>query len=547
MNIRIKLTAFLSIASLLALSGCSLLFPPDKPVVVIQSPPSGSQFHQDEEISVQSSSTDAKGVVRVELLVDGVVVDVDASPTASGQSSFTLLQSWKATNTGTHTLLVRSYNRSGIASDPTAISVTILQGVALSDLPAPTAPSSGPAPTSASNSPSSANTPTPTPTSAAAPACVNNATFVADITVPDGTVLSPTQAFTKIWRLSNPAGGCAWGPGYQFVFVSGSAMTSNTVVPVPNTPPGGVADLAVPMTAPTQPANYSSSWRLRAPNAALFGGTVSVKITVPGAPPPPPTITPPACTGTPNPFTFSASASPITAGSSSTLQWGEVDNAESFEIDQGIGGQPTPGSTTVSPASTKTYTATARCGANMRTVQVTITVNPAGPVAIVRSSIGGSESGTVYASGAAPVHGTMLAGDTSTNVLARAFMSFDISDISNKTIVSANLDLTSCGVLRDPFSPHNTGLDGIWVGEVQYTLPLDQADYGISGTGVQLLSAKPNSSIDVKSYVQSRVNQSKSRFQIRLHPNYANSNGNNLADYMSCGSGVPKLNVTYQP
>lgn len=537
MSNQIKLFIGIAVFSLAGITSCSTLFPPDKPVVVIQSPPSGSQFHQDEEIAVQSTSTDPKGVVRVELQVDGVTVDVDASPTASGQASFTLLQSWKAVNIGTHTLLVRAYNRAGIASDPSAISVTILQGVAQESNPAPTlsSPANSPTPT-----------PSPTPTSASA-SCVNNSTFVADITVPDGTQLSPTQAFTKIWRLSNPPGGCAWGPGFQFVFVSGSALTSSTVVPVPSTPSGGTTDLAVPMTAPTQPGNYAGSWRLRAPNSALFGATVSVKITVPGAPPPPPTVTPPACSGTPNVFTFTASATTISAGSSTTLQWGEVTNAESFEIDQSIGGQPTPGSTTVSPASTKTYTATARCGANSRTAQVTITVNPAGPVAIVRSSIGGTESGTVYAAGAAPVHGTMLAGDTSANVLARAFMSFDISDLGSKTIVSANLDLTSCGVAHDPFSPHNTGLDGIWVGEVQYNLPLDQSDYGISGTGVVLLTAKPNSSIDVKSYVQSRVNQSKSRFQIRLHPNYGNSNGNNLADYMSCGSGNPKLNIIYQP
>lgn len=524
---------------LVAATGCSLIFPPDKPVVVISSPPSGSQFHESEEIAVQSSSTDPKGVVRVELLVDGVVVDVDASPTATGQSSFTLLQTWKATNPGAHTIFVKAYNRAGIASDPSAISVTILQGVAQSSNPAPTTVSAAPTATTAPNAPA----PSPTPTSAAAP-CVNNAAFVADITVPDGTQLAPTQAFTKIWRVSNPAGGCAWGPGYQFVFVSGSAMTSSTVVPVPNTPPGATADLAVPMTAPTQPANYVGSWRLRAPNAALFGGTMSVKITVPGAPPPPP---PPACTGTPNVFTFSASATTITAGSSSTLQWGEVTNADSFEIDQGIGGQPTPGSTSVSPGSTKTYTATAHCGANTRTAQVTITVNPAGPAAIIRNSMGGTESGTVYASGSSPVHGTMLAGDTSGNVIMRAFMSFDISDISNKTIVSASLDLTGCTVLHDPFSAHPAGLDGIWVGDVQYTLPLDQSDYGITGTGIVLLSAKPTSTIDVKANVQNRVNQSKSRFQIRLHPNYANSNGDNQSDYISCGSGGPKLNVIYQP
>jgi hypothetical protein len=142
----------------------------------------------------------------------------------------------------------------------------------------------------------------------------------------------------------------------------------------------------------------------------------------------------------------------------------------------------------------------------------------------------------------------MIAGDTSTNKVARALMSFDISDIGGKTISSAGLDLTGCAVVRTPFAAHAaSGLDGVWVGELEYALPLDQSDYAIPGSGIVQLFAKPNSTIDVKSRVQTRVNQSKSRFQIRLHTAYANSDGDNLADYMSCLSGGPKLNISYQP
>lgn len=423
----------------------------------------------------------------------------------------------------------------------------MLPAVALAGNPTsvPTAaPTATPATVPGSSSPTATVAPPP---------CANNSTFVADVTVPDGTVLAANQSFNKIWRLSNPPGGCTWSSGYQFVFVSGSAMTSSGAVAVPNTPAGGTADILVPMTAPSAPGNYSGSWRLKSASGALFGVTVSVKITVPGAPadnPNPPNPPAPAgCTGSPNAFSLTALATTITAGNSTTLQWDAVNNADSFEIDHGIGGQPAPGSISVSPSSTTTYTATAHCGGNTRTAQVTITVNPGGPVSITRSSLGGSESGTVYepSAGQPVVQGTMLGGDIAANKLARAFMSFDISDISGKTINSASLDLTGCSVLNTPFAPALGGLSGIWVGEVQYGLPLDQSDYGVSGTGVLLLSAKPNSAIDVKSYVQTRVNQSKTRFQIRLHSNYATSNGNNKSDYMSCGSGVPKLNITYQP
>ena len=168
----------------------------------------------------------------------------------------------------------------------------------------------------------------------------------------------------------------------------------------------------------------------------------------------------------------------------------------------------------------------------------------AGPTSITLNATGGTEGGTVYepAAGQAIVNGTILAGDTSSNDLARGFMSFDISSISGKTVTAATLDLSSCTQMQDPFG----GLSGIWVGEVQYALPLDQSDYNISGTGIQLLNSLPGGSIDVKSYVQTRVTEGKSRFQIRLHPN-GSSNNNGQADYMTCSATGPKLTITYQP
>lgn len=176
-------------------------------------------------------------------------------------------------------------------------------------------------------------------------------------------------------------------------------------------------------------------------------------------------------------------------------------------------------------------------------VDITAPAAPA-PVNITLNAVGGTESGTVYepASRIAVVHGTILAGDTGSNHLARGYISFDISSLSGKTVTSATLDLSSCSQMQDPFG----SLAGIWVGEVQYTLPLDQSDYNITGTGIQLLNALPGGSIDVKALLQARITEGKSRFQIRLHP-AGPTDGDGQADYMSCGSGTPKLNVTYQP
>jgi len=88
----------------------------------------------------------------------------------------------------------------------------------------------------------------------------------------------------------------------------------------------------------------------------------------------------PGCAGAPTIDFFTASPSTISHGQSTTLMWGKVDNATSAVIDQGIGGVATPGSTTVSPATTTTYTLSASgCGGTV-TKQVTVTVSGTGNV-----------------------------------------------------------------------------------------------------------------------------------------------------------------------
>lgn len=168
----------------------------------------------------------------------------------------------------------------------------------------------------------------------------------------------------------------------------------------------------------------------------------------------------------------------------------------------------------------------------------------AGPTTITLNATGGTEGGTVYepAASLTVVHGTILAGDTGSNFIARGYMSFDISSLSGKTVTAAALDLSSCAAMQNPFA----GLAGIWVGEVQYALPLDQSDYNISGSGIQLLNSLPGSSIDVKSNVQTRATEGKSRFQIRLHP-AGPSDADGQADYITCDASGPKLTITYQP
>lgn len=553
---------FLCVFTLVFLSACS---GSSKPSVVILSPASGSEFLDGETIAFQSTATDANGVLRVELVIDNVVIRTDTTPTLQGQPSFTLIQTWKATP-GNHTVVVRAYNAAGAVSDPVAVAVSIAAGSAPSSpttvaaATAVVAPSPTPVIASSSSSSSAASSSSVasvlSSSSSSASGCINNAGFVADVTVPDGTNFAAGQTFNKIWRLSN-IGSCTWGVGYQLVFASGTAMTGSTAVSVPATAPGATVDILVPMTAPASAGSFTGVWRMRAPGNIPFGNSVTVKITVVGGAASSSAASSvvssvSGCVGQPNIASFTASTASIPAaatitvasGTTVTLNWGAVTNADAAEIDQGIDGIETPGSRNVNPTTTTTYTLTAHCGGNTKTAQVKVNIGILAPpiASFTLSALGGGESGTVYepASGLAVVQGTMLAGDIASNKIARAFMSFDISGLHGRTIDSAKLDLTGCSQSGNPFTG---ALVGLWVGELEYPTPLAQSAYGLSGTAVtSILTAKPSSTIDVKSFVQTRANQNKDRFQIRVHPS-GPTDGDNASDYLLCGSGVPKLTI----
>jgi Ig-like domain from next to BRCA1 gene len=97
------------------------------------------------------------------------------------------------------------------------------------------------------------------------------ASFVSDVTYPDGTNVSLAGAFTKIWRLKN-TGTCTWTTSYALVFVSGERFSAPASVSIPtNVGPGQTVDLAVNMTAPNQTGRYRGDWKLRNASNVLFG------------------------------------------------------------------------------------------------------------------------------------------------------------------------------------------------------------------------------------------------------------------------------------
>lgn len=87
--------------------------------VQILAPAYGASFNEGETVSVQSNATDANGVMRVELYVDGQLANTKLAGNPQGESQFSVTQEWVATTPGAHTLVVRAFNTANAAGEAT--------------------------------------------------------------------------------------------------------------------------------------------------------------------------------------------------------------------------------------------------------------------------------------------------------------------------------------------------------------------------------------------------------------------------------------------
>ncbi|KAL3018659.1 hypothetical protein AAZX31_05G039900 [Glycine max] len=107
--------------------------------------------------------------------------------------------------------------------------------------------------------------------------------FILDVNVIDGTMMAPSTAFTKIWRMRNN-GTIVWHKGTQLVWIGGDKFSdSHSVdleVPEDGVPLEKELDIAVDFTAPPLPGRYISYWRMTTPSGHQFGQRVWVLIQV---------------------------------------------------------------------------------------------------------------------------------------------------------------------------------------------------------------------------------------------------------------------------
>ena len=112
--------------------------------------------------------------------------------------------------------------------------------------------------------------PTAAPTSTPQTRC-DQAGFVSE-TVPDGSIATQGQTFTKTWTLKN-TGSCTWDSNYHVVFFSGNAMgapaakqlTSGTVAP------GDTVTISMDLQAPSTTGTHRGEFKLRNAGGVIFG------------------------------------------------------------------------------------------------------------------------------------------------------------------------------------------------------------------------------------------------------------------------------------
>jgi hypothetical protein len=148
-------------------------------------------------------------------------------------------------------------------------------------------PSASPSPTpteeiGATLSPTASSLRTATrPATSAGPLC-DDAAYVSDVTIPDGTKMDPEEAFIKTWKIRN-TGACTWTTEYGLDYSSGEKMDGVVTYLSETVEPGGEVDISIGLVAPAAPGTYTGYWRMKNADGAFFGEIIYVQIVVPGS------------------------------------------------------------------------------------------------------------------------------------------------------------------------------------------------------------------------------------------------------------------------
>jgi hypothetical protein len=162
----------------------------------------------------------------------------------------------------------------------TVISQFTLTAAAFTPTPSQPTETSAPEATGAANTATGQALPQVTNALGTTVALCDSLSFVADVTVPDDTSMSPGQDFVKTWKVKN-SGSCPWGAGYKLVYAGYQDDMSGQFQPLSGVvQPGQEVEISVRFTAPDAANQYVSAWQMSNPSGVTFPQIIFVKIVV---------------------------------------------------------------------------------------------------------------------------------------------------------------------------------------------------------------------------------------------------------------------------
>lgn len=115
----------------------------------------------------------------------------------------------------------------------------------------------------------------PSPT----PACFDSLRYLEDLSIPDGSLVTPGASLDKRWLVEN-SGSCNWDSNYTLKLVAGPTLDVPEMQALYPARSGSTATIRIIFTAPSEPNTYRSAWQAYNPQGEAFGDPIFIEVTV---------------------------------------------------------------------------------------------------------------------------------------------------------------------------------------------------------------------------------------------------------------------------
>jgi hypothetical protein len=117
------------------------------------------------------------------------------------------------------------------------------------------------------------------PPAAPTPQCVDNLHYLQDLTIPDGSQVTPGSTLDKQWLVENN-GTCNWDHAYRLRLIAGPDMGAPVEQALYPARSGTQAVIRIQFAAPSEANTYRSAWQAYDPQGIPFGDPIFIEIVV---------------------------------------------------------------------------------------------------------------------------------------------------------------------------------------------------------------------------------------------------------------------------